>query len=64
MGRSRYRVLGSHPHFLTCSVVEMTRAMNQLVLTCDRRSLFTERLEEALGKVEHCSGGEVINAID
>ncbi len=31
--------------------VAMTRALEVLVLTCDRTSAFMERIEEALGKV-------------
>ncbi len=48
MGCSRYRVLGSHPHFLTCSVVEMTRAMNQLVLTVVRASIAVQEIRSAM----------------
>jgi len=32
--------------------VAMTRAIEVLVLSCDRRSAFVERIEEALEKVE------------
>ena len=32
--------------------VVMTRAIEVLVLTCDRRSVFVERVEGALGRVE------------
>ncbi|MBD2505296.1 3'-5' exonuclease [Anabaena azotica] len=31
--------------------VGMTRAIDQLIMTCDRKSGFTERLEAVLGKV-------------
>jgi superfamily I DNA/RNA helicase len=31
--------------------VGMTRAINQLVMTCDRSSSFVRRLERALGRV-------------